>query len=90
VIAWGRMRAFTALVRPFAERPDIKIPFLYYSGPLDRPTMPANVFGDRWWDVADGWKPIGPGIVPGTESYYSGPIPSGPMGERGGTDAEWK
>jgi hypothetical protein len=74
---------------PFADRPDVQIPWLFYRVPQQAPVGLPTVFVDRFWDDRERWVPDGVGIVPGSMRPYFGPIPLRPPGPVVGTAEQW-
>lgn len=89
MIGWGRLRAWTALIRPFYDRLDITVPFIFYSVPDTNPDGPATVFTDRFWDDRDHFYPDGVGVVPGSQKPYFGPVPAPTVGPLIGDPSWW-
>lgn len=89
MIGWGRLRAWTALIRPFWDRLDITIPFIFYAVPDTNPDGPPTVFTDRFWDDRDHFYPDGVGVVPGSQKPYFGPVPPVTVGPLVGDLNSW-
>jgi hypothetical protein len=91
VIAVGHYPAFQCLIMPFADRLDIKIPWLFYQVPNTNPGGINTVFTDRFWDDREHWIPPSIGVVPGSLAPYFGPLPPSdmPMSPVVGTPDQW-
>ncbi len=83
------MPAFTALVRPYRDRPDIVRPWLFYPAPADAVDGPYSFICPRWWDERERWESLGVGIVWGSQKRYTGPVPNRAVGPLVGTPDEW-
>jgi hypothetical protein len=77
------------LVRPFFDRLDIEIPWLFYPVPQTFPVGPPTVFTDRFWDRRDGFYNAGVGVIVGTEKPYFGPVPTPQVGPLFGSADQW-
>jgi len=77
------------LIRPFYNRLDVELPFLFYSVPLDNPAGPTTVFTDRFWDDREHWLPPSVGVVPNSMRPYWGPIPGPQVGPLQGDPNQW-
>ncbi len=89
MIASGRLTAWTALVAPFYDRPDITSPWLFYPAAHPYVPGPVTIFTDRFWDNLDHWVPNGPGTVPGSERPWFGPVPPAVLGPLVGSPGDW-
>jgi hypothetical protein len=89
VIAVGRLTGWTCLIRPFYDRLDVEIPFLFYAVPDSAPAGPDTVFTDRFWDDREHYFPPGVGVVPGSTRPYFGPLPPQRAGAIEGTPDQW-
>jgi hypothetical protein len=74
---------------PFANRLDVKIPWLFYQVPSTFPGNIDTVFCDRFWDDKEHWIPDGVGVVPHTLKPYFGKIPPAVLGPLYGTADQW-
>jgi hypothetical protein len=81
--------AFTCLIRPFFDRPDVEVPFLFYKVPWTNPADLLTVFPDRFWDDRENYYPPGIGVVPNSLTPYFGPLPSPDVGPLVGDPAWW-
>lgn len=77
------------MIRPFWDRLDIQIPYIWYAVPWTNPAGPTNVFTDRFWDQRDHWWNSGVGVVPNTQRPYFGKVPSGEITPLIGSRAQW-
>jgi hypothetical protein len=73
----GRLPAFVCRIKPFYDRPDIEIPYLFYRVPNTNPGDLLTVFTDRFWDEREHWFTSGVGVVYGSTKPYFGPLPNG-------------
>jgi hypothetical protein len=89
VIATSRGFAVQGLIRPFHDRLDIVVPYIWYPVPLTAPEGPVTVFTDRWYDDREHWVPPGVGVVPFSQKPYFGPVPDGTVLPLQGTPDQW-
>lgn len=78
------------LIRPFYDRLDIEIPYIWYPIPEDAPGGPVTVFTDRWNDDKEHFWPFGVGVVPNSQKPYWGPLPSPALGPLVGDPSHWE
>jgi hypothetical protein len=88
VIAQGRLRAFTCLLRPFKDDLTKTIPWLFYATNTNV-SGPTTVFTDRFWDEREHWQSPSVGLVYGSTKPYFGPLPPATLQPLQGTADEW-
>jgi hypothetical protein len=86
----GRLTAWTCLIQPFRDHPEIRIPFLFYKVPWSNPVLGPTIFTDRFWDEREHWLTNSVGVCYDTTRPWFGPIPAPTVGPQIGTADEWQ
>jgi hypothetical protein len=76
-------------VRPFWDRPDIEVDFLWYAVPPTNPAAPPSVFDTYVWEWRERYESGPVGTVYGTVKAYVGNVPGGAVGPLIGDAASW-
>jgi len=80
---------WTCRIRPFHDRPDVEVPWIFYRTAPSAPDGPPTVFTDRFWDDRERFIPPGVGVVPGSLKPYWGPLPPTTVRPLVGSPVEW-
>lgn len=83
------MPAWTCLIRPFFDRLDFTVPWLFYPANPSMVAGPDTVFFDPFWEDRDHYAPPGVGVVPNSVRPYFGVVPPAKLGPVVGTADQW-
>jgi hypothetical protein len=85
----GALTGWLGYIRPFFDRPDIRIQVVWYGVPDNAPAGPLTVFTDRFYDQLDGWVNLGVGTEVGSLTPYFGAVPAPGILPQIGTAADF-